>query len=73
MGLLTALAVGLHNVPEGLATFIGTIASPTAGVAIAVAIALHNIPEVNYVSDVVALFAKSVYARVFLAMAGCND
>lgn len=45
MGLLTGLAVGLHNLPEGLATFVATLASPSAGVAIAVAIALHNIPE----------------------------
>eukprot|EP00882_Tetradesmus_deserticola_P003764 GHRQ01003979.1.p1 GENE.GHRQ01003979.1~~GHRQ01003979.1.p1 ORF type:complete len:417 (+),score=139.42 GHRQ01003979.1:220-1470(+) len=44
-GLLTGLAVGLHNLPEGLATFVATLASPSAGVAIAVAIALHNIPE----------------------------
>lgn len=45
-GMLTALALGLHNFPEGLATFVGTLADPTAGVAIAIAIALHNIPEV---------------------------
>ncbi|PNH05523.1 Zinc transporter ZupT, partial [Tetrabaena socialis] len=45
MGLLSALAVGIHNFPEGLATFVGTLADPRAGVAIAVAIALHNIPE----------------------------
>lgn len=45
LSLLSALAVGLHNLPEGLATFVGTIADPRAGVAIAVAIALHNIPE----------------------------
>ncbi|KAF6263885.1 zinc permease family [Scenedesmus sp. NREL 46B-D3] len=44
-GLLTGLAVGLHNLPEGLATFVATLASPSAGIAIAVAIALHNIPE----------------------------
>jgi len=44
-GLLAALAIGLHNFPEGLATFVATLAQPTAGVAIAVAIALHNIPE----------------------------
>ena len=44
-GLLSALAVGLHNLPEGLATFAAALASPTAGAAIAVAIALHNIPE----------------------------
>lgn len=45
MGMLTGLAVGLHNLPEGAATFVATLASPTAGVAIAIAIALHNIPE----------------------------
>jgi ZIP family zinc transporter len=45
MGVLAALAVGLHNVPEGLATFVAALASPSAGIAIAIAIALHNIPE----------------------------
>lgn len=45
VGLMSALAVGLHNFPEGLATFVSTLADPTAGVAIAIAIALHNIPE----------------------------
>lgn len=45
VGLMSGLAIALHNFPEGLATFVGTLADPTAGVAIAVAIALHNIPE----------------------------
>lgn len=45
MGVLTGLAVGLHNVPEGVATFAATLASPATGVVIAIAIALHNIPE----------------------------
>jgi ZIP family zinc transporter len=45
MGLVTALAIGIHNFPEGLATFVGTLADPAVGVAIAVAIAVHNIPE----------------------------
>lgn len=45
MGLLTALAIGIHNLPEGLATFIAALSDPLNGVAIAVAIALHNIPE----------------------------
>jgi len=44
-GLLTALAIGIHNVPEGLATFIATLSSVKAGGAMAVAIAIHNIPE----------------------------
>ena len=45
MGIFTALAVGIHNFPEGLATFIATLADPSLGVPIAIAIALHNIPE----------------------------
>lgn len=45
MGLLTGLAIGLHNFPEGLATFVATLADSTVGGAIALAIALHNIPE----------------------------
>lgn len=44
-GVLTALAIGLHNFPEGLATFVAALDDPTVGTAIAIAIALHNIPE----------------------------
>jgi ZIP family zinc transporter len=44
-GIFTALAVGIHNFPEGLVTFLAALQDPTLGVAIAVAIALHNIPE----------------------------
>ncbi|MFW6054807.1 MAG: zinc transporter ZupT [Thermodesulfobacteriota bacterium] len=45
MGLFTALAIGIHNFPEGLATFTGAMQDPALGVSIAVAIAIHNIPE----------------------------
>lgn len=45
MGLFTALAIAIHNFPEGLATFLAALEDPTLGTAIAVAIALHNIPE----------------------------
>jgi ZIP family zinc transporter len=45
MGLFTALAIGIHNFPEGLATFLAVLKDPALGMAIAVAIALHNIPE----------------------------
>lgn len=45
IGLLTALALGIHNFPEGLATFVAALEDPTLGITIAVAIALHNIPE----------------------------
>ncbi len=45
MGLFTALAIGIHNFPEGLATFLAALKDPSLGMAIAIAIALHNIPE----------------------------
>lgn len=45
MGLFTALAVGIHNFPEGLATFISALQEPSIAIPIAVAIAIHNIPE----------------------------
>lgn len=45
MGLFSALAIGIHNFPEGLATFMSGLTDPTLGISIAVAIAIHNIPE----------------------------
>ncbi len=45
MGLFTALAIGIHNFPEGLATFVAALKDPQIGVAIAIAVAIHNIPE----------------------------
>lgn len=45
MGLFTALAVAIHNFPEGFITFFTTLRDPVLGVSIAVAVAIHNIPE----------------------------
>lgn len=45
MGLFTALAIGIHNFPEGLATFTAALSDPNLGIPIAFAIAIHNIPE----------------------------
>ncbi len=45
MGLFTAMAIAIHNFPEGLATFTAALSDPGLGIPIAVAIAIHNIPE----------------------------
>jgi ZIP family zinc transporter len=45
MGLMAATAIAIHNLPEGLATFLAALKDPNLGGAIAVAIAMHNIPE----------------------------
>ncbi|MFW5709874.1 MAG: zinc transporter ZupT, partial [Bacteroidota bacterium] len=45
IGLFTALAIAIHNFPEGLATFASGLTDPSIAIPIAVAIAIHNIPE----------------------------
>jgi ZIP family zinc transporter len=45
MGLMSAFAIGIHNFPEGMATFIAGLADPQVAIPLAVAIAIHNIPE----------------------------
>ena len=45
MGVMTAVAIAVHNFPEGIATFIAAIDNPALGISIATAVAIHNIPE----------------------------
>jgi zinc transporter, ZIP family len=59
MGLFSALAIAVHNFPEGLATFLAAMSDPTLGVSIAVAIAIHNIPEGLAISIPVYYATKS--------------
>lgn len=45
MGIFTAVAIAVHNFPEGIATFVAALKDPHLGIAITIAIAIHNIPE----------------------------
>lgn len=65
MGTFTALAVGIHNFPEGLATFISALQEPSIAVPITVAIAIHNIPEGIAVS-VPVYYATGSKKKAFL-------
>jgi ZIP family zinc transporter len=64
-GLLTALAIGVHNFPEGLATFATALVNVKLGVVTAVAIAIHNIPEGISVS-VPILYATGDKNKAFM-------
>lgn len=70
MGVLTAVAIAVHNFPEGISTFIAALKNPNLGIIITVAIAIHNIPEGIAVS--VPLFCatgnrKKAFAYSFLS------
>jgi len=58
-GLLVALGIGIHNFPEGMATFVGTLQNLRLGLAIGLAIAIHNVPEGFAVSAPVYLATGS--------------
>lgn len=65
MGIMSALAIGIHNFPEGLATFMAALKDPTLGVPIAFAIAIHNIPEGIAVS-IPIFYATGSKKRAFI-------
>lgn len=67
MGLFSALAIAIHNFPEGLATFIAALESPALGISIAAAIAIHNIPEGIAVSVPIYHATKSKKKAFFYA------
>ena len=45
IGIISMMVIILHNIPEGIATFISTTKNTSLGISLTIAIALHNIPE----------------------------
>ena len=45
LGLISVVALMLHNIPEGITTFISSSLDSKLGIVLAASIALHNIPE----------------------------
>lgn len=65
MGIFSAIAISIHNFPEGIATFMSGIDNPTLGTSVAIAIAIHNIPEGIAVS-VPIFFATGSRKKAFI-------
>ncbi|MBE6182289.1 MAG: zinc transporter ZupT [Rikenellaceae bacterium] len=68
-GIMTALVIGIHNFPEGIATFTSAMDDPALGIAIAIAIAIHNIPEGIAVS-IPVYYATGSRRKAFLMSLG---
>ncbi len=64
-GILFAVLIGIHNFPEGIATFAGGLSGMRIGIPIAIAIALHNIPE-GVAIGVPILYATGSRKKAFL-------
>lgn len=67
LGLMSALAIAIHNFPEGIATFIGALNDPQMGGGITFAIAIHNIPEGIAVAIPIYYATKSKGKALLLA------
>ena len=74
LGLLSALAIAVHNFPEGIATFIGALNDPEMGAGITFAIAIHNIPEGVAVAIPIYYATKSKgKARLYATLSGLSE
>jgi ZIP family zinc transporter len=74
VGVMAAVAIGLHNFPEGLATLFAALSGLSAGIPVAIAIALHNIPEGISVS-IPVFFATGSRKKAFVYsfMSGASE
>jgi ZIP family zinc transporter len=71
-GALIAVALAIHDIPEGLAITAGDIVSPHVGLLIAAAIALHNIPEgMSIAAPMLAAGAGRGRVALITAAVGC--
>ena len=64
VGLISMLAIIIHNIPEGIVTFISTTKNINLGISLGIAIALHNIPEGISISVPIYYSTKSLLKSV---------
>ena len=65
VGIISMLAIILHNIPEGIATFISTTKDTSLGISLATSIAFHNIPEGISISVPIYYASKSKFKAIF--------
>lgn len=73
-GLFTAIAICVHNFPEGMATFFTTTQNITLGLSVGLAIAIHNIPEgIAVALPIYHVTGKKRYAMLYAALSGVTE
>lgn len=73
-GIFTAIAICVHNFPEGMATFLTTTQNITLGLSVGIAIAIHNIPEgIAVALPMYHVTGKKRYAMLYAALSGITE
>ena len=65
LGILSSIVLMLHNIPEGIITFLTSGNNIRLGIKLAIAIALHNIPEGICIA-VPIYYSKKSYKKAFI-------
>ncbi len=74
VGIISMIAIILHNVPEGIATFMTSTKDISLGLSLALAITLHNIPEGISISIPIYYSTKSKFkALVYTFISGISE
>ncbi|MBQ2612214.1 zinc transporter ZupT [bacterium] len=73
-GIFTAIAIFVHNFPEGMATFLAASHNMTLGLSVGLAIAIHNIPEgIAVAMPVYQATGKKRYAVLYASLSGLSE
>jgi len=70
-GIMSAIAIAIHNLPEGIVTFMAAVHDPAMGIAIAIAIVIHNIPEALAMASPI-YYSTGSKAKAFLISLGAG-
>lgn len=65
LGIITMIGITIHNIPEGIATFITTNENIKLGISITIAITMHNIPEGISIALPIYYYTKSKKKAIF--------
>ena len=74
VGIISMFVIILHNIPEGIATFLTSNTNTSLGITLTIAIALHNIPEGISISVPIYYATKSRFqAFIYTLISGLSE
>ena len=68
IGIISSIAIMMHNIPEGIITYLTSVKNIKLGLNIALAIAMHNIPEGITIAIPIYFSTKNKYKTFKLVL-----